>query len=276
MQSKEDFFISLFQKGSQAIGDDGAVVGEWVYSQDAFFENVHFKRTWMSLEQIAYKAMLINISDAIVMNAIPKFALLTVAIPKSYSKQDLKALHKGFQKAATEYKLEVIGGDTIANNKLDISVTIISKAQKSLLRKNLKQGHLLAFTGNLGESKKGLKRLLNNGSLHHKTRFITPELKADFFYAAAPYMSTAMDISDGLFTDIEKITTASNMGIQFLQSIPKEIGSSGEEYEILFSFHPKYRLKILKLAAKFRTKVTVFAVASKRAKYRSLSKPNHF
>ena len=37
------------------------------------FENVHFKKEWMSLKQIAYKSMIVNISDAIVMNAKPLF-----------------------------------------------------------------------------------------------------------------------------------------------------------------------------------------------------------
>jgi len=109
--NKEDFFIKQFSN-SKFIGDDGAVVpfeGQgareegreyFVYSTDAFFENVHFKREWMSLKQIARKAMLINISDAVVMNAVPKYALLTVAIPSSYSYGDLKELAKGFKEVA--------------------------------------------------------------------------------------------------------------------------------------------------------------------------------
>jgi len=66
---KENYLISLFK--NSFIGDDGAVVGEWVYSKDLFCEDIHFKEKWMSLKQIAKKAMLVNISDAIVMNAHP-------------------------------------------------------------------------------------------------------------------------------------------------------------------------------------------------------------
>ena len=93
--NKEDYFIKQFSSNKK-IGDDGAVIRNTVYSMDAFFENVHFKKEWMTLKQIAYKSMLVNISDAIAMNAKPKYALLSVAIPSSYSKKDLKELSSGF------------------------------------------------------------------------------------------------------------------------------------------------------------------------------------
>ena len=127
--NKEEYFIKQFTS-NKIIGDDGAFIDGFVYSMDAFFENVHFKKEWMSLSQIAYKSMIVNISDAIFMNANPKFVLLSVAIPKSYTNQDLKELSKGFKKAAKEFGIKIIGGDTISNAKLDISVTIISTTSK--------------------------------------------------------------------------------------------------------------------------------------------------
>ena len=81
MIDKESFFISLFD--TKYIGDDGAVIGDTIYSKDLFCEDIHFKREWMSLEEISYKSMLINISDAIVMNAKPLYALIGIKIPKS-------------------------------------------------------------------------------------------------------------------------------------------------------------------------------------------------
>jgi thiamine-monophosphate kinase len=45
---------------------------------DAFHEDVHFKRSWMSPAQIARKAMLINLSDVVAMNATPLYALVSV------------------------------------------------------------------------------------------------------------------------------------------------------------------------------------------------------
>ena len=56
---KENFIIKAFLQGIN--GDDGAVLGKWCYSKDLFFEGVHFKREWLTYEQKARKALLINI-----------------------------------------------------------------------------------------------------------------------------------------------------------------------------------------------------------------------
>ena len=78
---KEQYLIDSLS--SRYIGDDAAVVGDTLYSMDAFFEDTHFKREWMSMEQIGQKAMLVNISDAIAMNAKPKYALVTLSLPQA-------------------------------------------------------------------------------------------------------------------------------------------------------------------------------------------------
>lgn len=274
IKNKEDYFIKQFSK-SKFIGDDGAVIGNYVYSMDAFFENVHFKREWMSLKQIAQKAMLVNISDAIVMNAKPKYALLSVAIPSEYTKKELDELAKGFKKIASTFGVEIIGGDTISNNKLDISVTIISTTKKPILRSGTNEGDLVCYTGKLGTTKKDLEKLLNNQEIDKKSKFIKPKLNPRFFYAAAPYIKSAMDISDGLFFELERLGKSNKLGFEFFKSIDKEIGCSGEEYEILFTFDPKDIKKIEKLAKKHKVKLNIFAQATK-GKYSCECKGHHF
>lgn len=272
--NKEDFFIKQFSN-NKFIGDDGAVVGKYIYSMDAFFENVHFKKEWMSLEQIAYKSMLVNISDAIVMNAKPLYALLSVAIPKSYCKSDLKQLAKGFKNAANDFDMQIIGGDTIANNKLDISITVISKSKNPILRKGMKKDDLLCYTGDLGTCKKDLKKLFKGEKLSSKSKFIKPKLKASFFYEVSKYINVSLDISDGLFFELERLSKANKLGFEFLEKISKDMGTSGEEYEILFSFDKKHQKKIEKIAKKHKVKLNIFAKAIK-GKYRTKSKNHHF
>jgi len=265
MFNKESYFIKQFIK-SKYIGDDGAVIGNYVYSMDAFFENVHFKEKWMSLKQIAIKSMLVNISDAIVMNAIPKYALLSVAIPKEFTKKDLKELSSGFKKVAKKYNIEIIGGDTISNTKLDISVTIISKIKKDTkptLRDGAKLDDIVCHTGTLGTVKKDLDLLLSDKKISKKSKFITPKLNDKFFYKIAPYITTAMDISDGLYFELERLSKQNNIGFDFNQKIKKSIGCSGEEYEILFTFNPKYKKKIEKIASKYKVDLNMFATVTK-------------
>ena len=274
--NKEDIFINQFKNNhNNIIGDDGAVVGSYVYSMDAFFEDVHFKREWMSLKQIARKAMIVNISDAIVMNAKPKYALLSVAIPKDYTKNDLKELASGFKSIAKKFGIKIIGGDTISNNKLDISITIISKTNNPIYRKGLKKDELLCFTGELGSCKKDLEDLFEGKEISKKSKFLKPKLKADFFYEIAPLISSALDISDGLFFELERLSKINKVGFKFFEEIKKEIGCSGEEYEILFSFSKKHKKSIEKIAKKHNIKLNIFAKAVD-GKYKNDCKNHHF
>ena len=271
--NKEDFFISCFN--SKKIGDDAAIVDGWVISKDAFFENVHFKRKWFELDEIAYKSMLVNISDSIAMNAVPKYALLAVALPSSLSRADIKKLHSGFDRAAKEFGIEIIGGDTVSNVKIDITVTVLAKSKKPLRRVGLKAGHLLAYTGKLGDSKKGLTSLLRGGSVRKSSRFFTPTLRQSFVQKAGSTLSCGMDISDGLFADLSKLSRANSLGFSFFHDIPKEIGCSGEEYEMLVGFPARERKKMLRLAKTQRCGLTIFARA-RRKKYKSICKAHHF
>lgn len=178
--NKEDFFIKQISN-SKYNGDDGAFINGYVYSMDAFFENVHFKKEWIdkkiiSLKQIAYKSMLVNISDAIAMNAKPKYALISIAIPKSYTNENLKELSSGFKKAARDFNFEIIGGDTIENSKLDISITIVSKTKNPIFRNGVKEGDYLCYTGKLGESKRDLDALLSGKKIKKSSKFIKPNL----------------------------------------------------------------------------------------------------
>ena len=271
--NKEDFFISCFN--SKKIGDDAAIVDGWVVSKDAFFENVHFKRKWFELDEIAYKAMLVNISDAIAMNAEPKYALLAVALPSSLSRHDIKKLYSGFDKAAKEFGIEIIGGDTISNVKIDITITIMAKSKKLLKRVGLKAGHFLAHTGKLGSSKKSLRSLLRTGTVRKNSRFFAPVLRQTFIRKASTSLSCGMDISDGLFADLSKLSRANVLGFSFLYDIADDIGCSGEEYEMLVGFAPRARKKIIRLAQAERCDLTIFAKAQ-RKKYKSKCKAHHF
>ena len=271
--NKEDFFISCFK--SKRIGDDAAIVEGWVVSKDAFFENVHFKREWLSLEEIAYKSMIINISDSIAMNADPKYALLAVALPSHLSKSEIKNLHQGFARAANEFDIEIIGGDTVSNIKIDITVTILAKARQPLRRTGLKKGDLLAYTGSLGSSKKALDALLKNVYARKASRFFKPQLRQKFISKVSNSLACGMDISDGLFSDLSKLSKANHLGYDFFHKIDKQIGCSGEEYEMLIGFDPRKRKKLFREAQAQRCPLTIFAKA-KRKSYKPTCKAHHF
>lgn len=259
---KEQLIINHFK--NNFLGDDGAIVGDFVYSKDLFFEGTHFLRSWLSLEQIGYKAMIVNFSDSIVMNAVPKYVLLGLALPKNITNKDIKELYDGIKKACNEFGVEIVGGDTISFDKICISVSVISKLfKKPILRKNLKYGDYIAYTGYLGQSLKGLKSLINGGKVGSRSKFVKPVLRDRFFYKSAKFISSAMDISDGLKLDLPKLCSASKCSYKFIKKPLENILRSAEEYEILFSFKPKNLAAIKRIAKNSRTDIKIFAKAVK-------------
>ena len=255
--NREDYLIKKLS--SPYIGDDGAVVGNKIYSMDAFFEGVHFRREWMRVDQIGRKAMLVNISDAIAMNAKPLYALVTLSMPKNFTTDEIDQLLTSLHKTAKEFGCEIIGGDTIMGERLDLSITIISESDNPLMRKGLKEGDLLAYTGVLGESKRDLDRLFRGESIEESSRFINPELRQAFITKVRSYLRVGMDISDGLYCDTNKLLDCNGVGFESLMEIDEAVGCSGEEYEMLIGF-PKENLSIVnKIAKETNTPLSVFA-----------------
>jgi len=269
----ENHFISQFR--NKHIGDDGALIDGYVYSKDAFFENVHYKKEWLSYFDIAAKAMLVNISDAVAMNAKPKYALLSVAMPKCMTKVDMQELANGFKSVASKFNLEIIGGDTISNTKLDITVTIISKTSRPLLRTKIRNNYLFAYTGEIGQSVKELRKLFNLGKVHKKSKFINIELREDFVEKSQRILKAGMDISDGIFSDLDKMSTLNNIGIKFTKKMPKSVACSGEEYEMLVAFDARDKKALKRRAQQSRTPLSIFAKAT-RNRYINRCKAHHF
>ena len=272
----ESYFISKVK--NRYIGDDGAFIEGMdgnVFSKDAFFEGVHFKTEWMSYYDVAKKAMLVNISDAIAMNAKPLYALLSVAMPSTITKYEIDELVRGFDDVASYYGVEIIGGDTISNTKLDITITIISKSTKPLMRKGIKQDYLLAYRGKLGGSKRDLKKLFNLGRIHKKSKFVDIKLQQKFIQNTSRFLKAGMDISDGLFSDLSKLAQSNGVGFRFFKPVCRGIGCSGEEYEMLVAFDKRDKKTLIRRAIQSRTKLNIFAI-SKRLRYKDICKAHHF
>jgi thiamine-monophosphate kinase len=244
------------------IGDDGAVIQEKVYAMDAFWEGTHFKREWMSIEQIAYKAFIVNLSDMVAMNATAKYMLLTVAFPKDIDKKLVKRLSSAISELANSHNIEIIGGDTIGSDKLGIVITMIGESKNPLKRDTVSSGDILAYTGVLGDVKKDLDRLFEKERIPDNSKFYRPILREDFIKAVTPWLSAGMDISDGLYCDTKKMLSINNLYMKELKVIPPEIGESGEEYEMLVAFSAENLNRVKRIAKLTNTPLTIFAKAT--------------
>ena len=102
------------------------------------------------------------------------------------------------------------------------------------------------------------------------SRFVRPVLRDKFFYKAAKLMSAAMDISDGLAQDLPRLLEASGVGARWIARPSEAALQSGEEYEILFSFAPKFLPKIYAIAAKTGVSINIIAEVCPRTPQSSM------
>ena len=219
-------------------GDDCAVLAHpdsrSVISTDVLVEGVHFRRDWMSLEQIGRRAAAQNAADIAAMGASAHSAVAAVTIPKDMGNAEITALATGLAKGLESYGYALVGGDLSSGACLQIAVTVIGDlaGRPPLLRCGAQVGDQVYFAGNLGDSAAGLALLerfqspqaaLDDptlpGSLRGLvnkviSRYQVPEVPASLASRLAPAGAHAlMDISDGLSRDGAKIAAASGVVI---------------------------------------------------------------
>ena len=222
----------------RGIGDDTAVLSYTadkylLFTTDMLIEGVHFTRKEATFPQIGRKALAVNISDIAAMGGIPKYAVISAGFPKELCLRAVDDIMRGINSLAKEYKINIVGGDTVRSSKIVLCVSLVGEAKKRelTLRSGAKVGDLIFVTGNLGASRR-LKQF----------NFIPRVKEAQAIIKK--FKPTAMiDLSDGLASDLQRIAQASKAGaVIFEQLIPIARGVSlqsalyeGEDFELLFT-----------------------------------------
>ena len=149
-----------------SIGDDAAVLEfkdkQIVVSTDLLIEGIHFDLSYMPLEHLGYKTVVVNLSDVCAMNAVASQITVSIAVSNRFPLEALEALYSGIHKAAKYYNVDVVGGDTTSSTRgMIISVTAIGSASKERIvrRSGAKPNDLLVVTGDLGGAYLGLQVL---------------------------------------------------------------------------------------------------------------------
>ena len=88
-------------------------------------------------------------------------------------------------------------------------------------------------------------------------------------------LKAGMDISDGIFSDLDKMSTLNNIGIKFTKKMPKSVACSGGEYEMLVAFDARDKKALKRRAQQSRTPLSIFAKAT-RNRYINRCKAHHF
>lgn len=249
------------------IGDDAAVFRPrpgWltVLTTDALVEGVHFDLRYAPIESVGWKALAINLSDVVSMGGLPRYGVVSMALPGSWRVEDVESLYRGMMRCGKAYGCTLVGGDTVRSQTGGfLSVTVVGEVEEERVvgRDGARDGDLLCVTGELGGSRVGLEVLSSGGDRGRfpssVERFLEPKvrLREARWLVADLGVSSMIDISDGLSSEIGHLCQQSGLGcLVWEEKIPlteevvlwaEEQGKplstyaleSGEEYELLFT-----------------------------------------
>lgn len=200
------------------IGDDGAVLTpdpskQQVQVIDTLVEGVHFPRNTNAAD-IAYRSVAVNLSDIAAMGAVPRWMTLALTLNNA-DEQWVESFADGLFAAAAIFDVALIGGDTTSGPVITVTVAVTGEVEtgEALLRSGAKIGDAIYVTGTVGDAAAGLE-LLQRGEPNEFlcTRFLRPTPRVAIGRALLGRASAAIDISDGLAGDLEKLLAASGVG----------------------------------------------------------------
>jgi thiamine-monophosphate kinase len=238
---------------ARGVGDDAAILdvppGEsLVVSTDSSVEDRHFRRAWLSPEEIGFRATAAALSDLAAMGAAPLGIIIAMAVPESW-RESLGGIADGIGEAASRSAAPIVGGDLSGGRELSIMVTVLGSAVAPLRRSGARVGDRICVTGRLGGPSRAIAELSAGRAPDARSfaRFARPEPRiAEARWLAARGATAAIDVSDGVVADAAHLAAASAVGIHIdLDRLPCEPGvdclaaaASGEEYELLVALPP--------------------------------------
>ena len=231
----------------------------------------------MKLEDAARKSIVSCVSDFATKGVRPIFGIVSLTIPKRFSRSNIESLAKGFQRAAREFELKILGGDTNEGKELVITFSLFGASEKIVNRKGAKTNHVIITSGPFGYTGAGLAILLKNKKCSKKfgakakSAVFKPKCRLMFGLKNKNYFSSSMDSSDGLSTTLNEMSSQSKKKF-VITTMPSEndifdfsnsnrlsandlIFNGGEEYEIVATVNTSNLTRIKKYSKKHQIKL---------------------
>lgn len=242
----------------KAIGDDAAAFTTppdeiTLVTTDLLVEQVHFLRSATSGFNLGYKSLAVNLSDIAAMGGTAKEAFVSIGIPADCPLDYLEDLYNGMKTLAAEFDVNILGGDTTGSKTdLIINVTVTGSAPEKeiLYRDGARPGDVIFSTGFLGDSRAGLHLILNGieadsealKALLSAHILPKPYLREGRFLARQNGTHSAIDVSDGLSSDLGHILRENKVGAcLYSEEIP--LSENLREFCVRLNFDPvKYAL----------------------------------
>ena len=234
---------------------------------------------------IARKSVVSSVSDFAAKGIIPKFCIISITIPKTFSKKQITKMAKGFRKACDEFELELLGGDTNEGKEIVIHVVLFGKACKIVARSGAKSGDIIITTGPFGYTSSALQILLKKKkstrkfSKLAKTKFFHPIPRLKFGLACKNLLSSSIDSSDGLSSCLQELSISSKKRFVITKFPVKDdvkdfvsmnkldlkdiILNGGEEFELVCTVPSKNLEKVKKNAKKLKIELYEIGVVTR-------------
>jgi thiamine-monophosphate kinase len=242
-------------------GDDCAVVAPGVVlSTDMSVEGVHFRREWITVEEIGYRAAAAALSDLAAMAALPVGALVSLAVPVTDTPEVARQVMTGVGRALERVGGVLLGGDlTRSPGPLVIDVTVVGEASEPILRRGSLPGDEIWVTGALGAAGAAVRAWTAGAEPGERARRAfaepVPRIPEARWLAERGVVRAMLDVSDGLGGDAGHLAAAGDVGIELeaaatpVHRAVAEAGLAGaaavefalrggEDYELCFSSPP--------------------------------------
>lgn len=246
----------------KGIGDDCALLTlpekqTLAISTDTLVEGVHFLRD-IHPSDLGYKALAVNLSDLAAMGADPAWLTLALTLPE-VNEAWLKDFSDSLFELLDYYDMQLVGGDTTRGPlSLTLGIHGLVPQGRALKRSGARPGDWIYVTGTLGDSAAGLvllqhHRKINDPVAHEALikRHLRPMPRILQGQALRDLATSAIDLSDGLISDLRHILKASDCGARLnLDALPLSAVmkqhfepdqalrwalSGGEDYELCFT-----------------------------------------
>jgi thiamine-monophosphate kinase len=214
-------------------------------STDTSIEGVHFRWDWLSARDIGYRATASALSDLAAAAASPIGVLIAMSLSSARS-DSIDEIARGIGEAARDSGAKIIGGDMSLAEQVSLTITVLGASSRPLSRAGARPGDHLFVTGELGLVQAALTKLERGERPNPRemTRFARPSPRiSEAIWLAHNGATAAIDISDGLGSELRHLAAASSVGARVIleqvpayqELTPLQAMASGEEYELLFA-----------------------------------------
>jgi thiamine-monophosphate kinase len=290
-----NYFVPLAsaEPGAFALRDDAAVLDvpsgqQLVITTDSVIEGVHVL-PHASPQQFAQKLMRRNLSDLAAMGAAPWRYTLNLRVPRETPDAWFAAFAQTLNDEQQQFGLVLAGGDTtLGGDHVHLTLTAMGLVDgPALTRRGAREGDIIFVSGTIGDAALGLTMLQDDAHADGPwvERYHRPQPRLALGKALRSKATSALDCSDGLWLDLQRLCDASGVGAlveleqvplsaatrQLLDAAPdadsrsalwQMLVTGGDDYELIFTAPASMAQELQEMARFTGTSITAIGTVT--------------